>query len=434
MPTSRPWTRDQIADLKKLTKNREDGWRIDWKALKRRFPRRTRAAIAKQMVIQGFTVNKFWTRKEDKTLKDYWNERQSFSLLLRLPGRTMQGIYDRARKLGLYAGVPQGMVSVKSLSLDPKWGYDYYSTIKILKTAGVEIVRLAYTSQKHRAGRRYVDETEAQDAAAQWEKNRAGVETVMQAALRLGMRTPTLWEWLTLEGLVSPKIPGSRGGTGRRFMAPPEVYDRVNAKYRRRYHKVPHGQQPPPAPLWSGFETTRMGCARLGVDPQLFRSWLVMDGIIPPIGKKVYLQAPPSVFDAVLARHRPTGHETPVMAAARLQVNSGLLRVWLVKDGLLKRETGKRVQFLAPPEVYDAVTARHNPKGRETPRAASDRLGVKYTTLLSWLAWEVAPATKGSHLLLRPEVYDEVVSRHLSLSSPGSGDACGQEFDQDGRS
>lgn len=160
----------------------------------------------------------------------YWGSYGVSSLKKRLPGRTRIGIYERARKLGLNAGTPQGMVSVKSLSDDPSWGYDYYKTLRILSEGGVMVRSFSYAGKKR--GVRYVDVDEARSAAEDWERRiaeqRLGKETPKEAALRLQVRESTLRSWLTQDGLMPKKEPGRK----YKFWALPEVYDRLLEKYK----------------------------------------------------------------------------------------------------------------------------------------------------------------------------------------------------------
>ena len=200
------------------------------------------------------------------------------------------------------------MVSIKSLSKDPKWGYDYYATLRILKAAEVPVKSRNYAMRKpQRPGVRYVDRDDAMDAAAAWEKRRAQVETVAQAAERIGMASHNLWQWLTLEGLVPPSGgTDGEGGGKRKFEALPEVYDRVNAKYRRR--RLP-GTPPPPTPKPQprlGKETIKIAAARLHLKEGTLRQWLITEGIIPPTtpGTRHHFYELPEVFDRVAEKYR----------------------------------------------------------------------------------------------------------------------------------
>ena len=124
------------------------------------------------------------------------------------------------------------MVSVKSLSEDPSWGYDYYKTLKLIAAAGVPVRRFGYAGK--RSGVRYVEVDEVRRAAEEWEKRiadqRVGKETVKEAAKRLQIREATLRAWVRLEGLLPPT---SELGRKHRLWELPEVYDRVVAKYRQ---------------------------------------------------------------------------------------------------------------------------------------------------------------------------------------------------------
>lgn len=229
MPHPPPWTPEDREDLRNLCARRKNN-RLDWKRIRKRFPTRSVYAICKQMYLHGMCKPVAWTAREDETLRLNWNDVSISSLKRYLPGRTKTGIYGRARKLGLRAGTPQGMVSLKSLSEDPAWGYDYYKTLKILASEGVTVRRFGYAGKKN--GTRYVERDEARRAAEEWERKiaeeRVGKETPKEAASRLHVRRSTFREWLTREGL----LPAKSAENKRRFWAVPEVYDRVYAKYR----------------------------------------------------------------------------------------------------------------------------------------------------------------------------------------------------------
>ena len=304
MPKPPPWTEEDLLDLEHLS-HRKDGKHLDWTALCERFPNRTRNGISSKLSKLGLTVEALWTPEEDKILTDHWDESSSRTLGRLLPGRSKMARYDRARKLGLYAGAPQGLVSVKSLSEDPKWGYDYYTTLKILKAGMVVVKSRNPASTLKRRGVRYVEHDDAVEAAAAWEKRRAEVETVMQAADRIGMMPATLWRWLTLEGLVPPKKKGSKGGAGRRFTALPEVYDRVNKRYRvRRLPSDPPTPKTPSPRL--GKESPRMAAARHHLRDNTIREWLTLEGFLPPPteGQRHHFYALPEVYDRVVEKYR----------------------------------------------------------------------------------------------------------------------------------
>jgi hypothetical protein len=229
MPRQNPWTEQDLEDLQRLAEKRRN-LHLDWAAIRKRFPNRSVHAIYKQLWANGWCQSRSWSTREDETLRQYWNDSSLSTLKKRLPGRTRPAIYERASKLGLRAGTPQGMVSVKSLSEEPSWGYDYYKTLKMMEAAGVRVRTFSYAGKKQ--GVRYVEIDEVRRAAEEWERKiadqRVGKETVKEAALRMHVRETTLREWLTLEGLMPPKD----RKTKRKFWAAPDLYDRVAEKYR----------------------------------------------------------------------------------------------------------------------------------------------------------------------------------------------------------
>lgn len=336
MPRPPPWTDEDILALEALSQRSKRN-RLNWRALLKRFPNRTRMSISVKLTRMGLTKSRRWTPQEDKILKAEWGEVCSRTLGKLLPGRTQQSRYDRAQKLGLSAGAPQGMVSIKSLSKNPKWGYNYYTTLRILKAAGVPVKSRNYGSAKVESrGVRYVDYHDAVEAAGTWERNRSKVETVSQAASRIGMASHTLWQWLTLEGLVPPKAGGSGGGMGRRYEALPEVYDRVNKKYRkRRLHPTPEPvTQKPDARC--GKENLKVAAVRLHVRTETLREWLTLEGILPPVKKGVrcHFYDLPEVFDRVAAKYR-TGRNAPKGARHPVEEESPAERSSTRMDGAL---------------------------------------------------------------------------------------------------
>lgn len=289
------WTERDIKDLRRLAGGRK-GRDIDWKAVRARFPNRTKAAVYKKLYQHGMTLPMLWTRAEDDILRNSWNEVGNRSLVRRLKGRTFCAIYERARHLGLRAGTPQGMVSVKALSNDPRWGYDYYKTLKIMRTHGVFLHRYSYASLKTSArGTLYVEEADAREAAEAWERaiaaQRVGKESPKEAARRLGVRSHILAQWLTEEGLLGPR----REGVKRRFWAEPAVYNAIVTKYRKLPKSRPVGQECP-----------KDAAKRLGVGYDTLRRWLEVDGIMLPQsgGSKKMRLAPVEVYDAVVRKRR----------------------------------------------------------------------------------------------------------------------------------
>ena len=231
MPKPAPWTDEDREDLWEIT-YRTDGQReLNWEKLRTRFPNRTKYSIYKQLCHGGMCLDRGWSPSEDAILRDNWGEVGIKTLSSKLPNRTRESIYFRGSRLGLRAGTPQGYVSIKSLSMDPKWGFNYATTVKMMERAGVRVRTFNYAGKKR--GVLCVETDESMRAAKMW----SGSEKVIVAAKRLKVSPNTLSHWLTLEGLIPPMDSGRK----RTYRGAPEVFDRVVAKYR----SMPH---PPPRP------------------------------------------------------------------------------------------------------------------------------------------------------------------------------------------
>lgn len=230
MPKPAPWTAEDREDLWELTYRYTGEKReLNWGKIHARFPNRSKHAIYKQICVGGMGLNRGWSPMEDAILRDNWGEVGIKNLLSKLPNRTRESIYFRGLRLGLHAGTPQGYVSIKSLATDPKWGFNYATTIKMMERAGVRVRTFNYAGKKR--GVLCVETDESMRAAKMW----TGTEKVIVAAKRLKVRPNTLAHWLTLEGLLSPKDSSRK----RTYRGAPEVFDRVAAKYRSMPHLPP---------------------------------------------------------------------------------------------------------------------------------------------------------------------------------------------------
>lgn len=125
-------------------------------------------------------------------------------------------VLKQADRLGLSRNLPRGMVSIHSLRKNPKWGYEYEQTLRVLKWSDVPVHNFAYEGNRPRY---CVDEFEAQEAAENWARS----ECLKDASLRLGVPIYKIRQWLELDG----KIPRDR----KQLRFYPEDYDALLKKY-----------------------------------------------------------------------------------------------------------------------------------------------------------------------------------------------------------
>lgn len=213
------WTDQEKKDLIELVTTRKSH-AIDWVAVLARFPTRTKSAVHNMIRELGVT-RKNWSEDEDRLLKSLWGQVSPHVLRSRFRGiRKWTSVLWRAQELKLTAGAPQGMVSIYSLSESPKWGYDYWTTVRMFQWAGTKVTHFSYRGKKHTMP--CVDEVDALEAAERWGRS----ERPAEAARRLKVRDCTLRKWLN-DGGHRAHIPAKQ-----QFRADPEFYDRVYAKHR----------------------------------------------------------------------------------------------------------------------------------------------------------------------------------------------------------
>ena len=222
MPKPAPWTDEDREDLWEVTHRKGGKRELNWAKIHARFPERSKQSIYKQICHGGRSLDRGWSPIEDAIVRDNWGEVGIKTLSLKLPNRTRESIYFRGSRLGLHAGTPQGYVSIKSLSVDPKWGFSYATTVKMMEQSGVRIRTFNYSGMKR--GVLCVETDESIRAAKMWSET----EKVIIAAKRLKVSPNTLSHWLTVEGLLPPMVSGRK----RTYRGAPEVFDRVVAKYR----------------------------------------------------------------------------------------------------------------------------------------------------------------------------------------------------------
>lgn len=161
-----------------------------------------------------------WTAAEDRKLLAMWGERSRRAVCSALKGRSWEAIIQRVRRLKLRVGTEamQGFETVRSA--ETRTGYSRHALLRILADHGVPLV-------PHRtswAGTHWIFvEVAAVDAAIEAEF--ACVETVRCGARRHGLDAWVLYGWLREAGVLPPTTPGRR----QHHRLAPEVIDRVVA-------------------------------------------------------------------------------------------------------------------------------------------------------------------------------------------------------------
>jgi len=171
-----------------------------------------------------------WTEAERAVLLREWHEVGQRTLRAKLPGRSWVAIRDKARVLGLPAGVPQGHASVASLAR--RLGYTHVTLRRLLAEHGVALKTLYRSgSRRGRPGRacprRYVELDAAEAACAA----RAATETIHGAARVRGVDEAALYKRLRASGALEVRE-GHRPGSAHRL--PSAVIDAALIGYRHR--------------------------------------------------------------------------------------------------------------------------------------------------------------------------------------------------------
>lgn len=146
-----------------------------------------------------------WTSDEDKWLRWWWGSATIAKIAERL-NRTPNGIYQRARKLSLGLGKPNGYATLDDLS--QRSGYHRHYLVTIFKHHGVSLRRCQWSDPSQLRGRRYhriiVEEEAAMEAIQAW----SSMETLHAAARRLGLVDSTLRSALVELGHTPPARKG----------------------------------------------------------------------------------------------------------------------------------------------------------------------------------------------------------------------------------
>lgn len=271
----RPWTPREDRILTNLTSPPKRGRMvIDWLAVERALPKRTRDAIAKRREDLSLARGG-WTEAESLIVQRKWNESSRRSLLALLPGRSWRAIMDHAtEKLG-FKTVPQGWVTVNQAAIE--MGYHPDTMRLLLARHGVTTMNHS-TTTKNRMGSRVWSIVE-RDAALTAVEADLACETISAASARLKVTRDTLSRWM---------IDAGHAPDGKWFRLPPETYNLVARA---------HGHR-------KGCESLTASARRHGVAYQTLGQWLRADGIVRAGALLSEVWIDPAKADAVVNARR----------------------------------------------------------------------------------------------------------------------------------
>jgi hypothetical protein len=199
----RPWAGEEDDVIRRLFASNIDAADAAVAAL----PHRTRLAIVRRARTLGVACyRRHWTAADDQRLLLLWEDGLSLAHIAKRMGRPQEGVYLRARRIGLQLGIPRGYEYFTAAC--KRTGFCGKTMWRILSWAGVP-TRVTLSRPTHRIyGRRrhFVDPLEVDDAISRW----MATETPNDAAIARGIPPRTLWGWLKRAGLLKPAASGSR--------------------------------------------------------------------------------------------------------------------------------------------------------------------------------------------------------------------------------
>lgn len=267
------WTR---RDLERLRNSWGD--RRERAKLRKLLHRRTRKACYLRAHLLGLSLDRAWTPEEDAALRRTYERtmpanRRVRALLRAVPGRSLSGIRNRARDLGLRpgscrpwtaeenaylmrewgdtglrvmcarlrrtraavchrardlglrtgpGGVPAGYLSVSALSR--RSGYPPRRVQRVLAEANVRLYQTDGLEPARFYHKLYADADDALEALEAYDRWLRETETPSEAARRHGLYQVTLYGWLEDAGLAR------RVGRGQALRLPVADIDRVVAE------------------------------------------------------------------------------------------------------------------------------------------------------------------------------------------------------------
>lgn len=179
---------------------------LEWAALLRALPGRTRAAVMTRATRLGCNLRRAWTPAERATLRRLWPDTGWRTIRQALHGRSLEAIRHEAARLGLERRW-QGYVSL--FEAGKLLGYHREALRKILDEEGVQVSKRGGRHEDVQNPQWVVDVDAARDAVTRWlSRDR---ETASAAAKRYGVATSQMRIWLREAGLLAPSPgPGNR--------------------------------------------------------------------------------------------------------------------------------------------------------------------------------------------------------------------------------
>ncbi len=219
-----------------------------------------------------------WTAHDDDRLRMAWGI-QSVTKLAADLDRTRRAVCNRAEKIGLGLGVPQGFESIYEAAL--RCGYDRKQIRRILTWAHV-CVRPA-PSRSGRTRVRIVEPGDVDAAVGKW----CAAETLEDAARRAGVSPTAMRDALSLEA-TRGTIELDRRGPKRWWRLDPSVVDKVIAL------------------RWGARESCREAALRHGLHQTTIGRWMAEAGLKTRDGERLW-RLDPGEIDRVVAAKRAAG-------------------------------------------------------------------------------------------------------------------------------
>jgi hypothetical protein len=166
-------------------------------AAMRALPHRSKSSLFHAAKRAGASRRPRWTPREDERLRIEWGS-LSMKELVRAFGRPRDGIYMRARDLGLPVGAPPGTEYLSHAA--KRAGYCTTQLRRILRWAGVSVRESYSRTHGRRRSFHIVDPLDVDDALEAWHKT----ETLESAARRIGVSSETIYRRLRESG-VEPR-------------------------------------------------------------------------------------------------------------------------------------------------------------------------------------------------------------------------------------